>query len=222
VNHVFADLITATPDSQPEYVALQPVRGAPPHGPAVTLLGADPHEGKPRADELVYAVIGVPAQAAIHHKDAIIKAARESVDSVMLCSEPFSVAYGQDMLDDVLVIDIGAGTTDLCRMHGTMPEESDQITNTFAGDFVDEELSKEIRKVQPEAQFTGERYGAARFKVRQERLLFFHHKLINAMFLSRMPINGLFNFGGLLWQELMERFQFFGFDEIYFELEVVK
>ena len=27
VNHVFADLITATPDSQPEYVALQPVRG---------------------------------------------------------------------------------------------------------------------------------------------------------------------------------------------------
>jgi ATP-dependent helicase/nuclease subunit A len=52
VNHVFADLITATPNSQPEYVALQPVRGAPPHGPAVTLLGADPHEGKPRADEL--------------------------------------------------------------------------------------------------------------------------------------------------------------------------
>ncbi len=52
VNHVFADLITATPDSQPEYVALQPVRGAPPHGPAVILLGADPHEGTTRADEL--------------------------------------------------------------------------------------------------------------------------------------------------------------------------
>src|SRR5258706_13585006 len=111
---------------------------------------------KPRKDELVYAVVGVPAQAAIHHKDAIIKAARESVDSVMLCSEPFSVAYGLDMLDDVLVIDIGAGTTDLCRMHGTMPEDSDQITNTFAGDFVDEEIAKEIRKVAPQAQFTKE------------------------------------------------------------------
>ena len=61
-------------------------------------------------------------------------------DSVMLCSEPFAVAYGLDMLDDVLVIDIGAGTTDLCRMHGTMPEESDQLTNTFAGDYVDEQL----------------------------------------------------------------------------------
>ena len=109
---------------------------------------------KPRKDELVYAVIGVPAQAAIHHKDAIIKAARESVDSVMLCSEPFSVAYGLDMLDDALVIDIGAGTTDLCRMHGTMPEESDQITNTFAGDYVDTQLSQAIAKKYPQAQFT--------------------------------------------------------------------
>src|SRR6185503_7302134 len=108
----------------------------------------------PRKDELIYAVIGVPAQAAIHHKDAIIKAARESVDSVMLCSEPFAVAYGLDMLDDVLVIDIGAGTTDLCRMHGTMPEESDQITNTFAGDYVDEQLASMIKKKHPEAQFT--------------------------------------------------------------------
>ena len=88
---------------------------------------------RPRKDELVYAVIGVPAQASIHNKDAILKAARESVDSVMLCSEPFSVAYGLDMLEDVLVIDIGAGTVDLCRMHGTMPEDNDQITLTSAG-----------------------------------------------------------------------------------------
>lgn len=111
-------------------------------------------QAKPRKDELVYAVIGVPAQAAIHHKDAIIKAARESVDSVMLCSEPFSVAYGLDMLDDALVIDIGAGTTDLCRMHGTMPEESDQLTNTYAGDYVDVQLSQAIAKKYPQAQFT--------------------------------------------------------------------
>jgi rod shape-determining protein MreB len=109
---------------------------------------------RPRKDELVYAVIGVPAQAAIHHKDAIVKAAKESVDSVMLCSEPFSVAYGLDMLDDVLVIDIGAGTTDLCRMHGTMPEESDQLTNTFAGDYVDNMLMDLVKKAHPEAQFT--------------------------------------------------------------------
>jgi len=120
------------------------------------LIGEIIRRAKPRADELVYAVIGAPAQASIQNKQAILEAARAHVDSVMLCSEPFSVAYGQDMLDDVLVIDIGAGTTDLCRMHGTMPEESDQITNTFAGDFLDEELSKEIRLAQPKAQFTKE------------------------------------------------------------------
>ena len=111
-------------------------------------------QAKPRKDELVYAVIGVPAQAGINNKDAILQAARESVDSVMLCSEPFSVAYGLDMLEDVLVIDIGAGTVDLCRMHGTMPEEADQITLTTAGDFVDAELGKEISKAFPDAQHT--------------------------------------------------------------------
>jgi len=60
------------------------------------------------------------------------------------------------MLDDVLVIDIGAGTTDLCRMRGTMPEESDQITLTFAGDWIDERLSAEIRTSAPRAQFSRE------------------------------------------------------------------
>jgi rod shape-determining protein MreB len=109
---------------------------------------------KPRKDELVYAVIGAPAEASVRNREAILDAARESVDSVMLCSEPFSVAYGLDMLDDVLVIDIGAGTTDLCRMHGTMPEESDQITNTFAGDHVDNELARLLWENHPEAQFT--------------------------------------------------------------------
>ncbi len=109
---------------------------------------------QPRKDELVYAVIGAPAQAQINNKEAIIEAARETVDSVMLCSEPFAVAYGLDMLDDVLVIDIGAGTVDLCRMHGTMPEDADQITLHTAGDFVDQQFADLVRENHPEVQFT--------------------------------------------------------------------
>jgi rod shape-determining protein MreB and related proteins len=109
---------------------------------------------QPRKDELIYAVIGAPAQASINSKNAILEVARESVDSVMLCSEPFAVAYGQDLLEDVLVIDIGAGTVDLCRMHGTMPEDSDQITMETAGDFVDGELTRRIKEAYPEAQFS--------------------------------------------------------------------
>ncbi len=121
---------------------------------AADLIGEIIRRARPRRDELIYAVIGAPAQASINNKEAILKAAREHVDSVMLCSEPFSVAYGLDMLDDTLVIDIGAGTTDLCRMHGTMPDDADQLTNTFAGDHVDETLSKLVREKHPEAQFT--------------------------------------------------------------------
>ena len=121
---------------------------------ATDLLKAAIASAQPRSDELIYAVIGAPAQASIHNKKAILEAASECVDSVMLCSEPFSVAYGLDMLDDVLVIDIGAGTTDLCRMHGTMPEDADQITLTFAGDHVDQTLSNLLRDACPGAQFT--------------------------------------------------------------------
>jgi hypothetical protein len=73
----------------------------------------------------------------------------------------------------------------------------------------------------PEAPFNAERYSPARFKVETEELFFFHHNLINYPLLSRLPINWLFNFG-MAWKLMMERFQFLGFDEIYYELRVVK
>jgi len=120
------------------------------------LIGEAIRMAKPRSDELVYCVIGAPAEASIKNREAIIEAAREHVDSVMLCSEPFAVAYGQgqEWLDDVLVCDIGAGTTDLCRMHGTMPEVADQVMFDVAGDAVDAELAKQIEASCPGAQFT--------------------------------------------------------------------
>ncbi|MBI4577784.1 MAG: rod shape-determining protein [Planctomycetes bacterium] len=100
---------------------------------------------RPRKDELIYGVIGAPAQASIHNKKTMIDATREVLDAVMVCSEPFSVAYGLDILDDALVIDIGAGTTDLCRMHGTLPDAEDQITLTTAGDYIDQELHRRLQ-----------------------------------------------------------------------------
>ena len=121
---------------------------------AQDLIGEIIRRAQPRKDELVYAVIGAPAQAQINNKEAILEAARATVDSVMLCSEPFAVAYGLDWLEDVLVIDIGAGTVDLCRMHGTMPEDTDQITLNTAVDFVDRQLSELVGESHPEAQFS--------------------------------------------------------------------
>lgn len=114
---------------------------------AVTL--ADPKPG-----QLIYGVIGCPAQASIHNKQSLIEAARDVLDSVVICSEPFSVAYGMDRLHDALVIDIGAGTTDLCRMKGSMPDEEDQLTMTAAGDFVDQQLFELFKTRCPDANFT--------------------------------------------------------------------
>jgi rod shape-determining protein MreB len=102
----------------------------------------------------IYTVIGAPAEASVEGKSAIIEAASTCMDSVIVCSEPFSVAYGLDHLDDTLVIDIGAGTTDLCRLHGTMPEPDDQRTHEVAGDAIDESLAHMIKETYPEAQFS--------------------------------------------------------------------
>lgn len=108
---------------------------------------------QPNNNEPVYGVIGAPARASIASKRVLIDAARGILDAVMIVSEPFTVAYGLNILDRALVIDIGAGTIDLCRLHGTLPEEEDQITLDKAGDFVDEKLSSLIKEKYPDAQY---------------------------------------------------------------------
>jgi len=120
----------------------------------------------PKRNGRVYGVIGAPARASIASKRILVDAARGILDAVMIVSEPFAVAYGLGILDRALVIDIGAGTVDLCRLHGTLPEEQDQITLDEAGDYVDRKLSRLIREKHPKAQFNvnmvrtlKERYG---------------------------------------------------------------
>lgn len=102
----------------------------------------------------IYAVVGAPAEASTDGKATILEAASNCIDSVIVTSEPFAVAYGLNFLDDTLVIDIGAGTTDLCRVHGKMPEPDDQRTHTIAGDAIDQTLANLIKEKYPEAQFS--------------------------------------------------------------------
>ena len=109
---------------------------------------------KPLPNQPICAVIGAPARASVESQKAILQAVDPLVSSVMIVSEPFAVAYGLNTLAEALVIDIGAGTTDLCRMHGTMPEETDQITLFTGGDAVDQRLEQEILKRYPKVQLT--------------------------------------------------------------------
>lgn len=109
---------------------------------------------KPERDQILYGVIGVPSRATTSNKQGILEIAKEVLDSVMIVSEPFTVAYGIERMSDILVIDIGAGTTDLCRMHGTVPSDEDEISYTIAGDAVDQKLFELVKAKFPQAQLT--------------------------------------------------------------------
>jgi len=109
---------------------------------------------RPTKGTLVYGVIGAPARASILNKQALLDACKGTFESVMIVSEPFAVAYGMNLFEDCLVVDIGAGTTDLCRMHGAIPNEDDQVTLGIAGDSIDEAAAALIKKAHPGAQFT--------------------------------------------------------------------
>jgi rod shape-determining protein MreB len=108
----------------------------------------------PGRDEVLFGVIGVPSRATGKNKQAILDMSREVLDSVMIVSEPFTVAYGMERMSDIMVIDIGAGTTDLCRMHGTVPTEDDEVSYPLAGDSVDQKLHDLIMAKFPKAQLT--------------------------------------------------------------------
>lgn len=94
----------------------------------------------------VLAVIGAPAQTDHVNKQSLQEVCSNIVDSTMVVSEPFSVAYSTGALNNALVVDIGAGTTDLCRMHGTLPNEDDEYSTNKAGDHIDDQLLEGVTR----------------------------------------------------------------------------
>ncbi len=117
----------------------------------VQLAGVDPAE---RSSFHVRAVVGVPAEALRVNKQQVRKAMQGIADSLLIVSEPFAVAYGLEELLHTMIIDIGAGTTDICVMKGRLPTEDDQRTLTQAGDSIDEQLFRLIRERHPQASIS--------------------------------------------------------------------
>src|SRR5512135_2960501 len=108
---------------------------------------------KPEPGQKIFAVVGVPAESLKVNRLAIRKAVAEYVHSLMVVSEPFAIAYGMNLLNDALIIDIGAGTIDFCIMHGTIPSEEDQRTIFTAGDYIDEQLFNYLIEKYPNSKF---------------------------------------------------------------------
>lgn len=107
-------------------------------------------------DDINYTIIGVPAEASILNKKMLTGIAKEFFTGVMVVSEPFCVAYGVEELEHAIFVDIGAGTTDLCRVHGTLPQPEDQISIPRGGDFIDYEIIKLITEQYTDASITKE------------------------------------------------------------------
>jgi len=131
----------------------------------------------------IYAVVGVPAESFKTNKLAIKRCVGDAAQAMMVVSEPFSVAYGKNLLNNALVIDIGAGTVDFCIMHGTVPGDDDQRTLLSAGDHLDRQINDALT----------ERYPNASFNLNMVRQFKEHHSFVGEVdgpVLVDIPVNG--------------------------------
>ena len=138
-----------------------------------------PTQGMP-----VYGVIGAPSRASVANKQVIREAARGVFSAVIIVPEPFTIAYSTGRQTDTLVVDIGAGTIDLCPIYGSFPSKEEQVTIPLGGDFIDEEFMSRLRTLYPDAQFS--RNMAREIK---EKYGFVHE--VNEKIMVSLPVDGV-------------------------------
>lgn len=115
------------------------------------------------SNKKIHIAIGIPPKATDKDKEALVNLINNRADKIAVVSQPFSIAYGLNLLSNSLVIDVGAETIDLCLQYGTFPDEKNQITieqgsssidkllvsllkNKYENAFITENIAKRIKE----------------------------------------------------------------------------
>jgi len=123
--------------------------------------------GVDEADQ-IWGVVGAPANASAEREKTVRAAVSGFLDRLLIVPEPFLAAMGLredegfrgvhgaqvDPTKHSLIVDIGAGTTDLCLVRGYFPTAEDLISINRAGDFVDSLVGNAIRRRYPDVRLT--------------------------------------------------------------------
>ncbi len=99
-------------------------------------------------------IVGVPAKASLQSKEILLNLSKKHMNQVTLISEPFSIAYREERLNNSIIIDLGAGTINFCTMKGRIPDENNQVSLEKAGNYVDNILFDALKRKFPDAQLT--------------------------------------------------------------------
>lgn len=125
-----------------------------------TLICAD-------GERKLWGVVGAPANATPARQKELRSAMVGLLDRIVIVPEPFLAAMGLredegfmksgasvDPTKHSLIVDIGAGTTDLCLVRGYFPTADDQISISKAGNHVDQVLHRTIQQRYPDLNLT--------------------------------------------------------------------
>ncbi len=104
--------------------------------------------------EEAFVIAGISPLALRLQKDAFIQIFHEVANKTVFSPSTFLVAYNEEMLLRCLVIDIGAGTTDIGLVHGTMPLPEEHTSIKIGGDFIDKRILELMQDEYPEVPFS--------------------------------------------------------------------
>ncbi len=108
----------------------------------------------PAPGSAIYGVLSISAGASAGYKKALLAVAQKFLNGAMLSSSPFNIGYSTSRLHDTLVIDFGAGTTNLARLNGSYPRHDDERSLPIGSESIDHEIVRLISASQQKTELS--------------------------------------------------------------------